>query len=108
MNEFFLCLKNLTPYNSSMITNPILKSIVSLVMLSVVIIACSSSSQIEPINKPKCDHISYPGVGICIPQAPPVITCKDIILRNFTVFLPDPHGFDPDANGVGCENGEKH
>jgi hypothetical protein len=47
-----------------------------------------------------CDP-SYPGV--CIPPAPPDLDCGDVAYQQFTVLPPDPHNFDGDHNGVGCE-----
>ena len=44
---------------------------------------------------------AYPGV--CIPPPPPDLDCPDITYRNFTVLAPDPHNFDSDNDGVGCE-----
>ncbi|MEP0755200.1 thermonuclease family protein [Trichocoleus sp. Lan] len=44
---------------------------------------------------------AYPGV--CIPPGPPDLNCPDISYRNFKVLPPDPHGFDRDSDGVGCE-----
>lgn len=49
-----------------------------------------------------CDA-SYPGV--CIPPAPPDLDCGDIEHRRFEVIAPDPHGFDGNSDGVGCESG---
>lgn len=51
-----------------------------------------------------CDP-SYPGV--CIPPAWQVgdLDCGDIQYRRFTVVPPDPHNFDGDFDGVGCEGG---
>ncbi|MCZ6504686.1 MAG: hypothetical protein O6834_01720, partial [Actinobacteria bacterium] len=49
-----------------------------------------------------CDP-SYPTV--CIPRYPPDLNCGDISHRRFTVLAPDPHGFDGDNDGVGCESG---
>lgn len=49
-----------------------------------------------------CDP-SYPTV--CIPPAPPDLDCGDIPHRRFTVLPPDPHGFDGDNDGSGCESG---
>jgi micrococcal nuclease len=46
---------------------------------------------------------SYPGV--CIPPAPPDLDCPDISYRRFTVLAPDPHHFDADGDGIGCESG---
>jgi micrococcal nuclease len=48
-----------------------------------------------------CDS-SYPGV--CIPPAPPDLDCGDVQYRRFQVLPPDPHGFDRDGDGVGCES----
>jgi micrococcal nuclease len=48
-----------------------------------------------------CDA-AYPGV--CIAPPPPDLDCKDITHRNFTVLSPDPHNFDRDKDGIGCES----
>lgn len=48
-----------------------------------------------------CDP-AYPGV--CIPPGPPDLDCGDILYRRFQVLSPDPHGFDRDGDGVGCES----
>jgi hypothetical protein len=49
---------------------------------------------------------SYPTV--CIPPPPPDLNCADIPYRTFTVRWdvpdPDPHHFDGDRDGVGCES----
>ncbi|MCS7285562.1 MAG: thermonuclease family protein [Anaerolineae bacterium] len=47
-----------------------------------------------------CDP-SYPEV--CIPSPPPDLDCKDIPHRRFKVLPPDPHHFDLDKDGIGCE-----
>lgn len=44
---------------------------------------------------------SYPGV--CIPPAPPDLDCGDVPHRRFQVLPPDPHRFDGEGDGVGCE-----
>ena len=49
----------------------------------------------------ECDP-AYPTV--CIPSPPPDLDCKDITFRRFTVLPPDPHRFDGDHDGVGCES----
>ncbi len=49
---------------------------------------------------PNCDP-SYPDV--CIPPPPPDLDCKDIPYRRFRVLPPDPHRFDGDHDGIGCE-----
>lgn len=48
-----------------------------------------------------CDP-SYPGV--CIPLSPPDLDCKDVPYRRFQVLPPDPHNFDRDGDGIGCES----
>jgi len=44
---------------------------------------------------------SYPDV--CIPPPPPDLDCRDIPYRRFRVLPPDPHRFDGDGDGIGCE-----
>jgi micrococcal nuclease len=46
-------------------------------------------------------HPSYPTV--CIPPPPPDLDCADVPYDNFQVVGNDPHGFDGDGDGVGCE-----
>ena len=65
---------------------------------------CSSASKtpiesLETINN--CDP-SYP--DFCIPSPPPDLDCKDISQKRFTVLQPDPHRFDGDKDGIGCES----
>jgi hypothetical protein len=59
---------------------------------------CAGVSVTRPV--PSCSS-SYPGV--CIPPPPPDLDCADIPYRNFIVVGSDPHGFDGDGDGVGCE-----
>jgi hypothetical protein len=47
-----------------------------------------------------CDP-AYPSV--CIPPPPPDLDCADVAYRRFTVLPPDPHRFDGDGDGIGCE-----
>ena len=47
-------------------------------------------------------HPSYPDV--CIPYPPPDLDCKDIPYRYFRVVGSDPHRFDGDNDGWGCES----
>ena len=49
-----------------------------------------------------CDP-AYPDV--CIPSAPPDLDCGAIPHRRFRVLAPDPHGFDGDGDGIGCQSG---
>jgi micrococcal nuclease len=47
-----------------------------------------------------CDA-SYPDA--CVPSPPPDLDCRDITERGFRVESDDPHSFDGDGNGIGCE-----
>jgi hypothetical protein len=71
--------------------------------------SCLSNAGSPPPPPPppsggKC-AASYPTV--CIPPPPPDLDCGDITYRNFTVRWdvadPDPHHFDGDRDGIGCE-----
>ncbi len=48
-----------------------------------------------------CDP-SY--LGVCIPPPPPDLDCGEIPYRRFQVLSPDPHYFDRDGDGIGCES----
>lgn len=54
-----------------------------------------------PTRDPATCDPSYPSV--CIPPPPPDLNCGDIPYRRFTVLPPDPHNFDSDNDGIGCE-----
>jgi micrococcal nuclease len=47
-----------------------------------------------------CDP-SYPDV--CIPPYPPDLDCKEIPYKKFKVLPSDPHGFDGNKDGIGCQ-----
>ncbi len=72
--------------------------------------APSTDGTAPPVASPSssaggdCDP-SYPDV--CIPPAASVgdLDCGDISFRRFRVLPPDPHRFDGDKNGIGCESG---
>lgn len=59
-----------------------------------------------------CGHDNHDGAGelsssypdFCIPPPPPDLNCGDIRYKNFTVLPPDPHEFDGNNDGVGCES----
>lgn len=56
----------------------------------------------EPAKSGNCSS-AYPDV--CIPPAPPDLDCGEVSHRRFRVVEhPDPHGFDADNDGVGCES----
>jgi len=58
-----------------------------------------------PGRTSKCDP-SYPTV--CIAPYPPDLNCADVPYKRFKVIYnvarPDPHGFDGDRDGIGCES----
>jgi len=67
---------------------------------------CSDSYEPKTTTPPAeikedCDP-SYP--DFCIPTPPPDLDCGDIPQKRFTVLPPDPHRFDGDKDGIGCES----
>jgi hypothetical protein len=66
-------------------------------------VGAPSGASPTPIGSPAavCDP-AYPTV--CIPPPPPDLDCADIPYRRFTVLPPDPHHFDGDHDGIGCES----
>jgi micrococcal nuclease len=61
--------------------------------------ACTTTAP-APAAGSNCDP-SYPGV--CIPPPPPDLDCADVPHTGFRVTGADPHRFDGDADGIGCE-----
>jgi hypothetical protein len=45
----------------------------------------------------------HPSYSVCIPPPPPDLDCADVNATNFQVTGSDPHGFDGDNDGIGCE-----
>ncbi len=72
--------------------------LVFLVGLAIAIVQCVSPT--PSWSASNCDA-AYPDV--CIPSPPPDLDCKEITFRNFRVLSPDPHRFDRDKDGIGCE-----
>jgi hypothetical protein len=64
--------------------------------------SCAGIGVTNPAPPPSRCHPSYPTV--CIPPPPPDLDCPQIRHENFAVRPPDPHGFDGDGDGVGCES----
>lgn len=68
---------------------------------------CSPSNGIitgptrTPISHVNCS----PCYSVCFPPAPPILDCEQIRYCNFFVYECDPHGFDGDHDGWGCEWG---
>ncbi len=52
-------------------------------------------------SQQKCDP-HYP--DLCLPLNSPDLNCSDIPYRRFRVLSPDPHGFDRNKDGIGCES----
>jgi hypothetical protein len=66
-------------------------------------IAPIASSQPTPTSVPTKCSSAYP--DFCVPPPPPDLDCADVAPhRNFTARPPDPHGFDGDGDGRGCES----
>ena len=64
-------------------------------------IRAQSTATPTVVTSGNCDP-AYPTV--CIPPPPPDLDCKDIPYRRFKVLPPDPHRFDGNKDGVGCES----
>ena len=47
--------------------------------------------------------LDLPYPDFCITPNSPDLDCADIPRRRFRVLQPDPHGFDRDQDGIGCE-----
>ena len=61
----------------------------------------SEVTSINEMTESNCDS-SYP--DICIPSPPPDLDCGDISETSFRVTGLDPHSFDRDRDGIGCES----
>ena len=63
---------------------------------------CAGGASPAPVVAQSCDP-SYP--DFCIPPVWEVgdLDCADIAGAWFTVYQPDPHSFDGDYDGYGCE-----
>lgn len=70
---------------------------------------CTSTADTDEADPtPPASNCDPSYVGVCIPPPPPDLDCGDITYRRFTVrwdvVRPDPHGFDGDRDGIGCES----
>ena len=43
-------------------------------------------------------------IQICVYHLPPDLDCGSISEKNFRVLYPDPHKFDREGDGIGCES----
>jgi micrococcal nuclease len=62
----------------------------------------NGASSKDDENKPRECDVAYPNVYIH--SAPPDLDYWEIKHKNFNVLPTDPHGFDGDRNGIGCES----
>lgn len=76
----------------------IITSILAIMLLGSVLFVFISFSQIDATTE--CDS-SYPDA--CIAPYPPDLNCDYIQNKNFEVLPPDPHWFDREEDGIGCE-----
>lgn len=83
----------------------IISSALTLVLTSCLALLFSvTQTQAQTANAPQagnCDP-SYPDV--CIQPYPPDLNCGDVPYKDITVLPPDPHGFDREGDGIGCES----
>lgn len=70
------------------------------VCVAVVLALLPSVPVLSDVSGQTCSP-AYP--DICIAPPPPDLDCQDITHRNFRVLPPDPHRFDADQDGIGCE-----
>lgn len=75
--------------------------LMKIVLLVSLLSGAVAAQDIQP--KQDCDP-AYPDEDVCIPSPPPDLDCGDIEHKDFTVLQPDPHRFDGDKDGVGCES----
>ena len=79
-----------------------LKVLTLLLGAVLVMAACQGSEEATgSAGRTGCDP-AYPTV--CIQPKPPDLNCGDIPFKRFKVLPPDPHRFDGDKDGVGCES----
>ncbi len=61
----------------------------------------ATTAPVATTSTANCDP-SYP--TLCIPPGAPDLDCGDITDKRFPVLQPDPHRFDGNKDGVGCES----
>lgn len=69
-------------------------------LLGVTFIAAQSNNLLATPDE-NCDP-SYSEV--CIAPPPPDLNCDDVPYKDITVVGDDPHGFDREGDGIGCES----
>ena len=71
-------------------------------LLTLAIISTLLLFQSAPAPAQQNCYPSYPTV--CIAPPPPDLDCPEVAYTNFEVRQPDPHHFDRDKDGIGCES----
>lgn len=71
-------------------------------LIAAIVLLIGVAPSLSQQQNRQCDP-AYPSV--CIPSPPPDLDCGDIEYRRFEVLQPDPHRFDGDKDGIGCERG---
>ena len=90
-----------TPTSTTVVpaTPPVVPPVTPPVVTPPTTVAPPATTTVPPATA--CDG-SYP--DFCIPPPPPDLDCKNISRKGFRVLQPDPHRFDGDKDGVGCES----
>jgi hypothetical protein len=57
----------------------------------------------QPTRTPASNNCDPAYPDVCIPPPPPDLDCGEIPYHDFRVLPPDPHRFDRDKDGIGCE-----
>jgi micrococcal nuclease len=61
-------------------------------------------SSIQTNNHQVHSNCDSSNLDTCISSPPPNLNCKDVSDKDDEVLPPDPHGFDRDEDGIGCES----
>jgi micrococcal nuclease len=80
----------------------IIDSSLTIIFLGSMLIVVIPNTQIDATTDNDECNSSYPDA--CIQSPPPNLNCGDISDKRFEVLPPDPHGFDRDEDGIGCES----
>lgn len=75
-------------------------TIIGTVIGTIIAVATYLNNNSTTSLRQNCDP-AYP--DLCIPKDSPDLQCSNVKERNFKVLPPDPHRFDGDGNGIGCE-----
>jgi nuclease-like protein len=74
-------------------------------MIVILLALVADGSQLKASPRANCDS-SYPEV--CIASPTPDLDCDDVVDKSFKVVPPDPHRFDSEGDGIGCEADNRH